>query len=210
LPLFLTHENRIVWGTVMFATGAVLYLVTNHLPLTAPHRLPVLWIDRVIPFVPDTVWIYNSEWIFLPVAYLRCRDMVKLNQYLYSYLTLQLACMAIFMVWPTTYPRELHPLVPATMNDWTYHAFNNLRQMDTAGNCCPSLHVAGLYLTIILYLEGPKRDFLLFLIWGTLIGISTLTTKQHYFIDIVAGLGIAALIHRAFRHHVGYRASDPK
>ncbi len=63
----------------MFATGTSLYLATNHFPITAPHRLPVLWIDQAIPFIPETVWIYNSEWIFLPIAYLRFRDMVKLS-----------------------------------------------------------------------------------------------------------------------------------
>lgn len=210
LPLYLTHGNTYVWGAAMFATGAVLYLATNHFPLTAPHLLPVLWIDHAVPFIPATVWIYNSEWIFLPAAFLRCRDMVRLNQYFYSYLALQISCMAIFMVWPTTYPRELHPLIPAAMSGWTYDAFTNLRQMDTACNCCPSLHVAGLYLSIMIHVDGPKRDFLFFLIWGIFIAISTLTTKQHYFIDVIAALGIAVLLHWVFRHRIAYRPLNPK
>jgi membrane-associated phospholipid phosphatase len=195
----------------MFATGTGLYLATNHFSVTTPHRLPVLWIDKIIPFSPVTVWIYISEWIFLPVAYLRCRDLVGLNKYFYSYLALQLTCMVIFLAWPTTYPRELHALNQATTNEWTYYAFNSLRQTDTAANCCPSLHVGGLYLSLAMYVEGKKRDFLFFLIWGMLIAISTLTTKQHYFIDLVAGLGMAWFIHWIFQHHVLYRvAGSPK
>ena len=143
LPLFLTHKNKYPWGLLMFATGSALYLATNHFQITAPHRLPLLWLDRAFPFIPGTVWIYNSEWIFLPAAYLRCRDLVNLNKFLYSYLALQLTCMAVFIAWPTTYPRESYPLVPAATNEWTYAAFNNLRQMDMATNCCPSLHVEG-------------------------------------------------------------------
>jgi len=206
LPLFLTDRNRYPWGVLMFATGAVLYLATNHFHLTAPHRLPLLWMDRAVPFIPETVWIYNSEWIFLPLAYVRCRDLLRLNQFFYSYLALQLTCMVVFVAWPTIYPRESHPLVPAAMGGWTYHAFNSLRQMDMPTNCCPSLHVAGLYLAILIYRKGPRRDFLFFLIWGTLIAISTLTTKQHYVIDVVAGFAVAGIIHRIFRHHVVYRA----
>ncbi len=195
----------------MFTAGTGLYVATNHYPITAPHRLTVLWVDRAIPFCPETVWIYISEWVFLPFAYLRCRDLAGLNKYFYSYLALQLACMVIFLVWPTIYPRELHPLNQATTSDWTYYAFSSLRLTDTATNCCPSLHMAGLYLSIAIYMEGKKRDFWFFLIWGTLIAISTLTTKQHYVIDLVAGLGIAAFIHWIFRNHVVYReASSPQ
>jgi len=192
----------------MFATGTGLYLATNHFPITTPHRLPLHWIDKAIPFSPVTVWIYISEWIFLPIAYLRCRDLVGLNKYFYSYLALQLACMVIFVIWPTAYPRELHPLDQAVTSEWTYYAFNNLRQTDTAANCCPSLHVAGLYLSIAIYIKGTRRDFLFFLIWGTLIALSTLTTKQHYFIDLIAGLGIAGLIHWVFWNQVPYRETE--
>lgn len=189
----------------MFTAGTGLYLATNHFSIHSHHRLPVLWIDRAIPFYPESVWIYISEWAFLPLAYLRCRDLVQLNRYVYSYLFLQLVCMVIFLVWPTTYPRELYPINQATTGCWTYYALNSLRLTDTAANCCPSLHIAGVYLSIALFIEGKKWDYLFFLIWGILIAISVLTTKQHYVIDLVVGLGVGAFIHWMFRHHVLYR-----
>ena len=53
----------------------------------------------------------------------------------------------------------------------------------------PSMHV-GLsvpVIAIIFMALGPALGFIA-LIWGTLIALSTLFTKQHYILDILAGI----------------------
>ncbi|MBI4042683.1 MAG: phosphatase PAP2 family protein, partial [Deltaproteobacteria bacterium] len=65
-------------------------------------------------------------------------------------------------------------------------------------NCCPSLHVATVYICCLPYLYEQKGKFICLFLWASAIAISTLTTKQHYFIDIVAGLGMAVLMHFIF------------
>ena len=65
---------------------------------------------------------------------------------------------------------------------------------DTPMNCFPSMHVA---LTGVaawsVRNRGPKVVSL-FCLWSLAIFASTMTTKQHYFFDIVGGLGVIVTV----------------
>src|SRR3989338_3491259 len=105
LPIFLTRRNKYRAGLIAAFVATVLYLTSNHFHLIQPILLPMTWIDRTVPFLPNTVWIYTSEYIFFATVYILTRDMVNTNKYLYSFLALQAVSVTIFWVWPTTYPR---------------------------------------------------------------------------------------------------------
>jgi len=204
LPLFLTDENKARWSVGAAILAAVLYLTSNHLHLSPPQYLPFTWIDESAPFIPLSVWIYISEYVYFIFVYFAIRDNVTLNKYLYSITTLQVVSVAIFWLWPTTYPRMNFPVGPEV--DWmTRLTFEILRTADTPANCCPSLHVSSVYLSSLVLLDDEEPGkFRAFFVWGTLIAMSTLTTKQHYFVDVVAGLLMAVtcywLIHRMARY----------
>ena len=83
------------------------------------------------------------------------------------------------MVWPTTIPR------PAARNP----AFEALWLFDVPTNCFPSLHVA--LATIAAFFWPRQRRMAT--IWAAGIALSTLTTKQHYAIDVVGGLIVSAV-----------------
>jgi membrane-associated phospholipid phosphatase len=204
LPLFITRQSKYLWGVVFTIIAVFLYVTSNQFPIFTPRLLPMSWVDVAVPFMPDTVWIYVSEWIFFWVAYVICRDMENVNKYLYAFFALQLSSVMIFWVWPTTYPRDQFPL-PEDLNAATYYVFSNLRSADAPTNCCPSLHVSSDYLTTFLFLNEQKRKFPFFFIWGTLIGLSTLTTKQHYIIDVIAGFLMAIIVYWIFFHLIQYR-----
>jgi membrane-associated phospholipid phosphatase len=120
-------------------------------------------------------------------------------------LALQIFSVTIFFLWPTTYPRELFPL-PATLDPYTYHVFHNLRDVDAASNCFPSLHVSSCYLSSFMYLDEQREKFPIFFAWATAIAMSTLTTKQHYISDVVAGFSSAVLMYVIFHRLARYRA----
>jgi len=204
LPLFITPENKNISGVLMFLAAAALYLASNHFFIFAPKLLPMFWADRSVPFVPGTVWIYASEYLFFPVVYWSCRDLVNLNKYLYSFLALQTVSVVIFWLWPTTYPRDLFPLT-GEISPLTYSFFSFLRVTDTPANCCPSLHVSSVYLSSFLFRDEQKGLFPFFFTWGTAIALSTLTTKQHYLIDVVTGLLMAMIFYWFFHRRVEYR-----
>ncbi len=204
LPLFLTQRTKYYAAFIVFICASTLYLTSNHIHLIEPILLPMSWIDHAVPFWPNTVWIYISEYIFFFAVYVTARDMENCNKYLYSFMALQIVSVSIFWIWPTTYPRDQFPL-PEDMNALTYYVFSSLRAADTPANCCPSLHVSSVYLSSFLFLDEQKRKFPFFFFWGSLIATSTLTTKQHYLVDIIAGLGMAIIVYWIFHKLIPYR-----
>src|ERR1700751_2150949 len=127
LPLFLNRRNKYFYSLLWVVIGASLYLGSNHYPIYTPKMLPMTQWDQAIPFVPWTVWIYSSEFFLFFAVYIFSRDLANANKYLYSFLALQISSVTIFMLWPTTYPRELFPL-PPELGEWTRHVFSNLRE----------------------------------------------------------------------------------
>jgi membrane-associated phospholipid phosphatase len=62
------------------------------------------------------------------------------------------------------------------------------------------MHVASAVLAALPFRERQPRLFVVFLIWAAAIGVTTITTKQHYAIDVLAGAFFGWLCHRvAFR-----------
>ena len=209
LPIFITKENKGKLAFLLAIVSNFLYLGSNHFHFFTPQLLPLSWIDTVVPFIPHTVWIYISEYPFFIVVYFTCKDLFNFNKYYYSFLVLWLVSAFIFCVWPTTYPRELFPL-PDTLDAITYYAFDTLRQTDTPANCCPSLHVSSVYLSTFIFLDDQKKKFPFFFLWGTLIALSTLTTKQHYIVDVITGFMMAVAMYWIFHKYISYRPISGK
>ncbi len=93
--------------------------------------------------------------------------------------------LVIFVLYPTTYPR------PA--GDTSYPLFEFLKFFDSPTNCFPSLHVAiPIFLALAIW-RGGKKIGILFLFWAILLALSTLTTKQHYLLDVFGGILTALL-----------------
>jgi len=205
LPLFLTKANKYPVGIAFVLFAAAIYLGTNHYPVFPPQLLPMTWLDRAIPFLPITIWVYLSEYVYFFLVYFVCKDMVNANKYLYSFFALQVTSALIFMAWPTTYPRELFPISPDMLDSLSYAAFSSLRNIDSPGNCCPSLHVSSVFLSAFIFIDDQPKKFPFFFIWGCAIALSTLTTKQHYIVDVVSGMVLAVGFYLLFHKLVSYR-----
>lgn len=203
LPLFLTKEARLGWGILLYVWVIFVYLTTNHYHWYEPRPLPFTWVDIHAPFYPTTVWIYLSEYPLFAITYFLIKDMKRLNRFFYAMAAMQLVNGLIFTFFPTTYPRHAFPL-PESLDAVTAFAFNWLRVADSPANCFPSLHVSGIFLNAFAFWGESRRKFALFFFWGLLICISTLTTKQHYFADIVGGLVLAMGTHWLFEKKVQY------
>jgi membrane-associated phospholipid phosphatase len=204
LPLFMTSKLKYPVGGAMFSLAFFLYYVTNHYPYFPPHELPLLAIDRAVPFVPSTVLIYVSEYFFFTTVYIVVRDMENLNKYLYSFFFIQAFSCLIFFLWPTIYPRDLFPIPPET-NHFIATIFNTLRVGDAATNCFPSLHVSSVFLSVYIFRDEQREKFPYFLAWGILIALSTLPTKQHYFADVTAGWALSVIVYFVFHRWMPYQ-----
>ena len=198
LPILVHKENRLIACLPLYTATMILYLTSNHFHIFRPRLLPLSHIDVAVPFVPQTVWLYVSEYIYAIVIYFSYRDTLNLNKCIYAVFSLLFTCVLIFWLWPTAMPRELYPL-PETLDPVSRLALTALWRADTPANCFPSFHVGFVYLSCFLLFDEGRRKFLFFLVWATAISLSTLTLKQHYFVDVVSGFGLAVIFYCVFR-----------
>jgi membrane-associated phospholipid phosphatase len=168
--------------------NAVVYLVPNHLFIESPRLLPWTSIDAAVPFVPVTVWIYFTDYLLVASAFLLCTSWTEVKRFVRAYFVLLVTGSAVHFLWPTIFPREAFPIEGTGV---TAHAFRFLRQVDLPTSCLPSMHVASSYLAAFSLWRHPPWLYALWLSWATAVGVSTLTAKQHYLIDVLAGLAMA-------------------
>lgn len=189
LPLFINRQNRILMALLCGVVFLFGYTIPNHFHLFTPQQLPLTPWDRAVPLMPWTIFVYTSEYVLFVSAYFAFSHELNRNRYVWSYFGVLLVGAFFFVFYPTTYPRNDYPL-PTDIGFFTYAVFNWLRTVDNPSNCFPSMHVTCCYLTAFAFLpkEESRAKFWLYLVWSTAVAVSTLPTKQHYIVDVVAGL----------------------
>ena len=180
-------------GTSAFMTlffWAYLYLLKN--PAFPVYVMPLTPVDEWISFSPLALVPYLSLWIYcgLPVMLMPSRS--RLVHYGAWAAAMCLLALCVFYWLPNA--------VPPAHIDWDrYPGVAFLKNVDAAGNACPSLHVAAAVFSSF-WLFGQLRQLGvgavgqgLQIFWGLAIVYSTIATRQHVFIDVLAGslLGLA-------------------
>ena len=187
--------------TVFISVFFVAYFHVLNNPAHLPTVMPVIWLDRLISFVPLALPIYLSLWVY--VSLLPAFFATRPELYRYG-LAMTLMCalgLSIFYFWPTG--------APAPDIDWAqYPNVKFLKNIDASGNACPSLHVAtaffsGIWLHHLLRrFGGPLWIRLFNWTWCAGIIYSTMAIRQHVAVDVGAGLvlgGLAAWL--SLRYH---------
>ncbi len=151
------------------------------MPLTAP--------DRWIAFQPAAMGPYLSLWFYVVLGAGSLRERRETLFYCLAMAAITAVGFSIFWFWPSATP-------PARI-DWTaYPSFQFLKHLDASGNVCPSLHVAFAVFTAI-WLErlfrptgAPAVARVLSGAWCLAIVYSTLATRQHVAVDVLAGAAL--------------------
>lgn len=73
-----------------------------------------------------------------------------------------------------------------------------LYSADPPHNCFPSLHVAHSFVSALAVSHVHRRVGIIALISGMLVALSTLFTKQHYVLDVMAGVVLALVAYGIF------------
>ena len=188
---------KAVGTTAVITVFLVFYLYLLKNPIFRVTEMPLTALDRMIDFQPAALALYVSLWVYvgLPPALIETRG--QLLNYGWAAGVLCTVGLGIFLIWPTA--------VPPTDIDWgRYPGFGYLKQIDGAGNACPSLHVATAIYSAI-WLERLLRDMgrgavIRFLsgLWCIGIVYSALATKQHVAVDALGGAVLGNLRCSAF------------
>jgi len=170
---------------------ALMYALPQHWHRGPALLLPLTSWDRAIPFWPLTGILYFGAFVFLLLTFIALwPQRLQASRFLGACLLAQTLGMTCFLLWPTAYPRDLYPL-PESTGALGAALVNWCRSNDLAVNCLPSLHVSTVVLCVA-FLRGT-RWFLPALLAGIPLALSTLTFKQHYLADVVAGLALGLL-----------------
>jgi len=170
------------FGTLIIA----LYLITNYFQIFECKIIPLLPNESNIPCLESTFVIYLSLFIYVPLIlfilpkqyFITCSEML---------LWVTLGYFVLFVVFPTTYPRE-----EKQWSDISLWILN----IDMPTNVFPSLHIFWVTSLALVYLAVQRNwKGMLIIVWAILICISTLTTKQHYVLDIVVSIVISIIAH---------------
>jgi hypothetical protein len=195
LPRGVGPRFRVMWpakatgtilGMAMFF-GAYFWLLRH--PIRPFTIMPLTCVDRHIGFWPETLPLYFSLWIYLSLAPALLNDGRELVSIAVAAVAMSLVGLGIFLFFPTA--------VPPTLVDWSLHpGFGFLKSADAAGNACPSLHVAfavfaGAWMGRLLRLMGSGWGVrALNALWCAGIVFSTMATRQHVFLDVIAGAAL--------------------
>lgn len=194
LSIVRTHFWLKSLGTMGFTLvffSAYIYLLKN--PASPVVIMPLVAMDRWVGFEPTALPIYLSLWVYVslpPLFLLTRRELVEYGVWIGS---VCLVALGIFYLWPSAVP-------PANI-DWAqYPGVAFLKGVDAAGNACPSLHVAtavfsAFWLHWLLPTVGLGRATrLLSAVWCVAIAYSTMATKQHVAVDVIAGAALGAAL----------------
>lgn len=167
---------------------AAYFFILRH-PIGVAYVMPEISVDRWIPFSPAAYPVYVSLWVYvsLPPAILgNLRALLHYGAWMAS---LCVTCLAVFWLFPTQ--------TPEWDIDWRlYPSLSAIKDMDAAGNAFPSLHVASavfsaLWLSRLLRVLGAPAGWRWFnLVICVAIAWSTVATRQHVVLDVLAGVCI--------------------
>jgi len=188
---------RTLWMLKMFSTmgGIALFFyayfwVMRH-PLSAVTVMPATRLDDLVAFSPHSFFLYVSLWAYVALSSALLKDAQELAAWGAASLVMIVVGLGIFLALPTK--------VPDPAIDWSrYPSLQFLKTVDVSGNACPSLHAAfAVFSAVVLHRAlaavRSTRTLLVFnLAWGLGIVYSTVATRQHVVLDVIAGSLLAA------------------
>ncbi len=187
----------VVWRTAL--ASAVVSLVPLYFGIGAqtlgrPLHMPEVALDRAVPLQPEWMLVYGSLYVFVLLPLLIVRHEQLFRRAMRAYLMVLTVAYLGFVAYPTVAPW------PAEVPREGFAAWCLRLQysLDQQYNCFPSLHVAHSFVSALTCYRVHKGVGVAAALWASLIGVSTLYTKQHYFVDVVAGMLMACVAYGVF------------
>jgi len=128
----------------------------------------------------------------LPVFIVRQQEQIRRT--VLAYLMVWITAYICFLVYPTIAPRPAR-VIGEGFAVW---GLRFLYGADPPYNCFPSLHVAHSFISALTCYRVNRKVGIGATLCALIIGVSTLYTKQHYVLDVIAGIFLACLAYALF------------
>jgi membrane-associated phospholipid phosphatase len=158
-------------------------------------HVPELALDRAVPLQPAWALVYGALYLFLimlPVFVIRQEEQIRRT--VLAYLMVWMTAYVCFLLYPTMASRP-GKVIGEGFAVW---GLRFLYQSDPPYNCFPSLHVAHSFVSALACWRVHRGVGIAATLCASLVGLSTLFTKQHYILDVIAGILLAAIAYVVF------------
>jgi membrane-associated phospholipid phosphatase len=183
---------------VALTTGLITFFIVGYfsVPLTqdpAGGRELISSLDQRIPFVAGSVWVYL--WVFpatfIPLFVVRCPQLFRRTALAYTVvIAASIICFAAFPVTSVQLRAAPAMLDLTNCSDWVVSI---LYALDPPYNLFPSLHLAMATVSAFSLWKAARMYGAAAFAGVGLVSVSVCTVKQHFVVDALAGLALAAL-----------------
>lgn len=185
--------------------NCIIYFGIRLLTEGAKHYDFTMAFDRLVPVIPEFVFIYLGCYIFWVANYIIIARQGKeyCMRFVFADILSRLICGVFYLFLPTT---NIRPNLVET-DIWTT-LLKYVYATDAASNLFPSIHCLVswfCYIGIRGKKNIPKWYRIFSCIFAILVFISTQVTKQHYIVDVIGGVVIAELTFYVGFHTNWYR-----
>lgn len=166
-------------------------------------------LEDAVPLIPEWMYIYWGCFVFWIINYIMIgrinrEDKASFYRFIITDMSSRIVCAFFFIFFPTANTR---PDVP--IEGFSTWLLNFLYQIDQPTNLFPSIHCLVSWLSFIGIRKSNKVPFwykTASCVMALLVVLSTQFTKQHFWIDAVAGISLAEILFfinnriNAYRH----------
>jgi membrane-associated phospholipid phosphatase len=190
-----TRPYRVTLGMIALICMVPVYVFIGHGVAAGALSAPAIALDDLLPLHPSWALVYGALYLFLIVLpVLVVREQEHIRRTFRAYLIVWITAYICFLVYPTFAPRPIQ----LTGKGFATWGLRFLYDADPPYNCFPSLHVAHSFVSAFTCYIVNRRVGIIATIAASLVALSTLYTKQHYVLDVVAGLALACIAYAVF------------
>jgi membrane-associated phospholipid phosphatase len=182
-------DYYVLLGLIMFLSISQFtiytYAETHHINNAHVKTIHETKLDKLIPKISDTVYIYHTLYILGAfLGMLSIKNFKQASYILFFIMVLNIILFFIYIIYPTKLDEKSRD------KNEKNRILKEIDSLDTTGNAWPSTHVTlSVFISYLLYPVFKNWSFL-FLVLNC---ISALTTKQHYIPDVISGLALGSI-----------------
>jgi membrane-associated phospholipid phosphatase len=191
----LTRPYKVTLSMVALAMLVPFYIFIAEEVRGRATRVPEVAWDRLLPLQPAWAIVYGMLYLFLillPIFVVRQEDHIRRT--LRAYLFVWITAYVCFIAYPTMAPRPGN----VAGQGFIVWGLRTLYSSDPPYNCFPSLHVAHSFVSALTCYRVHRGLGIATMLCASFVGLSTLLTKQHYILDVIAGIFLASLAYVLF------------
>lgn len=177
-----------------FVSLVPVYIFIGELTRSRSTHAPEIALDRALSLQPMWIFVYGSLGLVVLLPLFVVREQPLFRRAMQAYLMVMIVSYVGFWLYPTVAPRPVH-VVGDGFSAWS---LGLLYSLDPPHGCFPSLHVAYSFVSALTCYRVNRGVGVAAGLWASLIGVSALYTKQHYFVDVIAGAFAASIAYVVF------------